>query len=298
MKSEKLRAVAETYCTVTAVTSGTKRLHLITLTHLERYLERPAIVGDLCDLTYARYVEYRKPKVQHETLRGECNKLLALWRWCAGGNRRWIDAPEVKAPLPNFRLPKALEREQLERLWKVAAIYPRLVGTLPGNIVMLALLYVLWDSSERIGACHKIQRDNIDLKRGFIMVEPESRKGGRQGRLYKIRPATAKALNRLLAIYDGPLPFAECSLTNLYKHFPYLRAEAGLPRWVTFHTLRKSHASHLVAGGGDARLSLGHSSDVITNRHYLDPKITGKGNQPCDILFDPGQQSWWKRVLG
>jgi integrase len=303
LKTEKLRAVIETYASITGITDGTKRLHFICLTHLEYFLGREAVVSDLNDATYAQFVAWRSKKVAHETLRGDCNKMLALWRWCASSKRCWIEPPEVKAPAPSFRLPKALDKEQLARLWEAASKYPKLVGTLPGNVVLSALLYVLWDTSERIGAVHQIRRDNIDLKRGWIMIDPEHRKGGKQGRLYKIRPATVAALERLLTVYAGELPFGECALNNYYKHWPYLRTEAGLPRWATPHTIRKSHASHLTALGGDARASLGHSSDVITNRHYIDARISGNGQQPSDLLFDPGKpnrsdKGWWRRLIG
>jgi integrase len=295
MPAQILREILADYAAVTGLSADTKRLHVVWLTHLERFLAREPLLSDFNDLTYARFVEWRRQKVRPETLRGDCCKLLALWRWCSGGKRRWIDPPEVKAPPPTHALPRALDREQLERLWEVAASYPRLVGTLPGHVYMTALLYVLWDTSERVGAVHQIERDLIDLKGGWISISPACRKGGLQGRLYKIRPQTVRALERLLGIYDGERPFAECSLNNIYKHWPYLRTAAALPRWATPHTIRKSHASHLVASGGDARASLGHSSDVITNRHYIDSRIAGKGPQPCDLLFDPGRRHWWQR---
>ena len=302
MTEAKLRVILEDYAAITGISGDTKRLHLICLTHFERFLNREPLIADLNDLTYAKFVAWRSPKVSQETLRGDCCKLLALWRWCSGGKRRWIDPPEVKAPQPAYRLPKALDREQLERLWKVATTYPQRVGTLPGHIVLTAWLYVLWDTSERIGAVHHIRRDDIDLARGWIMVNPEVRKNGREGRLYKVRPAAVQALKRLLEIYEGEMPFAECSLSNWYKHWAVVRNKAGLPRWATPHTIRKSHASHLVASGGDARASLGHSSDVVTNRHYLDARITGEGKSPCDLLFDPGESCieppWWRRLLG
>lgn len=301
MPDQNLRAILDDYAAITGIAGDTKRLHLICLTHLERFLKREPALADLNDLTYAKFVAWRSPKVSQETIRGDCCKLLALWRWCAGGKRRWVDPPEVKAPQPAYRLPKALDRAQLERLWEVARVYPQRVGTLPGNIVLTAWLYVLWDTSERIGAVHQIRRDNIDLTRGWIMVDPEDRKGGQQGRLYKVRPTTVAALTSLLAIYQGELPFGECTVNSLYRHWAVLRNEAGLPRWATPHTIRKSHASHLVASGGDARASLGHSSDVVTNRHYLDARITGEGKSPCDLLFDPGKESaerpWWRRLI-
>lgn len=288
MITTPLRVILDDYAAITKLTDGTLRLHSIAITHFERFLQREAILSDFSDLTVAKFIQWRTAKVAQNTLHGDCCKLLALWRWCAGGRRKWIEPPEIEAPKPSHHLPQALDQEQLERLWAVAATYPRLVGTLPGNIYLIALLYVLWDTSERVGAVHQIERDLVDLKGGWITIEPETRKGGKQGRIYKIRPATVSALKNLLAVYDGPRPFAECSLNNIYKHWPTLRTEAALPKWATPHTIRKSHASHLVAMGGDARASLGHSSDVITNRHYIDCRIAGGGSQPCEVLFDPG----------
>jgi integrase len=301
-----LRAILDDYAAINGITAGTKRLYTICLKHLERSLGHEPTLEDLNDLTYAKFVDWRKPNVAHETLRGDCNKLLALWRWCSTGKRRWVEPPEVKAPDPSWRLPKALDKEQLERLWEVASVYPKLVGTLPGNVVLTALLYTLWDTSERIGAVHQIHRENIDLKGAWLFVEPDTRKGGKEGRLYKIRPATVAALEKLLLIYEGEQPFAECALNNYYKHWPYLRSEAELPKWATPHTIRKSHASHLTRLGGDARLSLGHCTDAVTNRHYIDRRIAGDGKQPCDLLFDPGCTSeplvtlgsLWSRLMG
>lgn len=304
MGHRKLRAILDDYAAVTAIKPDTRRLHEIGLAHFERFLNHEPLLADLNDLTVAKFLQWRAGKVRQETLRGDACKLLALWRWCAGGKRRWCDPPEVKAPPPSHRLPQALDREQLERLWGVARLYPNRVGTLPGHIVLTAWLYVLWDTSERIKAVYLIERDYIDVKGGWITIEPEVRKGGREGRLYKIRDKTVAALGKLLEVYQGERPFGECSLCNFYKHWAVMRNEAGLPRWATPHTIRRSHASHLVASGGDARASLGHSSDVITNRHYVDPRISGSGKQPCDLLFDPGKTelpgkpSWWRKWLG
>lgn len=299
MRTEKLCAIVDLYCTVKGVTAATKRLHRIWLLHFTRFMECEPLVADLTDLNFAGYVEWRLEKVERGTVRGECHKLLAVWNYCSEGNRRWIPSPEVKAPAPEFNVPKALDREQLERLWEAARKYPRLVGTLPGHIVLTSLLYVLWDTSERIGAAYRIERDNIDLKRGFIAIDPKSRKGGKQGRLYKIRPATVSALTQLLVLYSGERPFAECSLNNYYQHWYLLREMADLPGWASPKRLRSSHASHYAAMGGDARSSLGHSSEVITNRHYIDPRIASAGQQPCDVLFDPAQKpqpSMWQRL--
>lgn len=47
--------------------------------------------------------------------------------------------------------------------------------------------------------------------------------------------------------------------------------------WAPFHLIRRSHASHLTVVGGDARQSLGHSSEAVTDKSYRDPRITNRG---------------------
>jgi hypothetical protein len=47
--------------------------------------------------------------------------------------------------------------------------------------------------------------------------------------------------------------------------------------------MRRSHASHLKAAGGDATASLMHESDSTTRKSYLDPSITD--SPPAAKLF-------------
>lgn len=289
------------YCTLNPkiTSSGTRRLYGFAVRSYEKFLDRAPIVSDLNDFTFSAFIEWRGSRVANGTLCGECCKLLALWRWCAGGKRRWIDEPEVSAPEPQYRIPKAMNTAQLETLWQAAESYRMHVGGLPGYVYWPALLYTLWDTSERIGAVHQMDRRDLDVKSQWIVLEPHIRKGGRQGRAYKLRDATTNAIARLLDAHNKSQLFAVADLKSLRHAFALLRADAGLPNWVTFHSIRKSHASHLAAVGGNARTSLGHSSDTITDRHYIDPTIVGLGQQPCDMLFDPGKRkSWWKKLFG
>src|SRR5690606_36013386 len=103
MNNQTLFEVLDDYAAIVGISSDTKRLHRICLTHFERFLKHEPTLVDLNDLTVAKFIEWRTVRVSHETLRGDCCKLLALWRWCAGGKRRWIDPPEIKAPQPVYR---------------------------------------------------------------------------------------------------------------------------------------------------------------------------------------------------
>lgn len=60
---------------------------------------------------------------------------------------------------------------------------------------------------------------------------------------------------------------------------------AGLPsgRDCKPQRLRRSHATHLKAAGGDPTLALGHSSEEVTRRYYLDPVILGD-ESPAALL--------------
>lgn len=295
-----LAEAVDQYCTFnTKVTSaGTRKLYGYAVLSYQRFLARSGIVADLNDVTFVKFREWRQAKVAHDTLRGECCKLLALWRWCASGKRRWIDEPEVDAPGQQYRAPQALDEKQLARLWYAAQHYRYRMGPVPGSVYLTALLYTLWDTSERIGAVHRIEADMVDLHKLWVTVPPSIRKGGKQGRAYKIRQATADAIARLREVYDGPTVFGAVDLRTVWHCFGHLRIAADLPRKTTPHTLRKSHASHLERLGGDARASLGHGSEATTSRHYLDPTITSRGKQPADLLFDPGRPAdrpWWRR---
>jgi integrase len=92
-------------------------------------------------------------------------------------------------------------------------------------------------------------------------------------------------------------PFELLTKDALYKRFRRIRLLAGLPGWATFHTLRRSHASHLVAAGGNARQSLGHSTDAVTIRSYLDETICRSKKAPSDLLFNPLSWCSWLKHL-
>lgn len=266
----------------------------------ERFLEREPLVSDLDDETFCRWLSWRRLSVTSETLRGESGKLRAFANYAA--KRGWIPTLEVAALQPEHRIARALDQSQLRALFVAAGEYPKVIGTVPGDILLPALLWLLWDTSERIGAIYRIDRSDVDLGRLCVVLQASIRKGGRQSRWYRIRPQAGAAMQRLLESHPGQRPFAERTQNSLYKHLPRLRAMAGLPRWFTWHTLRRSHASHLTALGGDARRSLGHSSEAMTDR-YRDPRIANAGPQPCDLLFDPlavspKTQTWWRRWIG
>lgn len=249
----------------------------------DEMLGRPATTADLTELNFGRWVKRRQEKVNNNTVNGEASTLVSLWRWCA--LRQLAPPPLVVMPERDIRAPQALTREQVDRLWHFASNNNAHIAGVPGNVYWPALLNVCWQTAERIGAVLGLQWEWINLREGWVRFPPETRKGGR----YElVRPINETAVGRLrvLAKYAPDLPFGIVNRSSFYHHWHALRIMADLPKWASPHTIRKSHASHLAAMGGDATESLGHSTRRITRQHYLDPTIADN-RRHLELLPDP-----------
>lgn len=265
---------------------NTRRLYRTTLRFFERFLERPATLGDLNDDTVSAFAAWR---LEHGLAKGSVNKdlfnLLALWRWLhkKGYIANW---PDVELEVPPERTPVALMGDEIERVIKAIAVEKGPVGSFAGPQFWLALFLVIWDTGERIGAVMALTWERVDLKRGWIRFEAEGRKGARADNMLPIAPDTVAALKSIRG--DGLVFKWPYCPTYIYRRLARIMRRAGLPdnRLYKFHVLRKSVASHYEAAGGNATELLGHSSRKVT-RAYLDPRIT-RTRSAIDLLFRPG----------
>jgi integrase len=296
MSSElHLENIVENYCAIKGLCPTTRKLYRRSVALYSGHLKRPATVGDFEDLAFSRWLEGRSQEVARETLRGEAAKLLSLWRWCSEPRRGWVLPPEVRSPESYYAVPRSLTREQLTTLWRFVARLDGRIETAKESTFWLALLGVLWDSGERIGAIRRMRCS--DLEGRTLAVYPAQRKGRRKfGRTYQLSRSSSGRLRELIESCGVDHPFELLTKDALYKRFRRIRLLAGLPQWTTFHSIRRSHASHLVAAGGNARQSLGHSTDAVTIRSYLDPRIAFAGKSPSSLLFDP--LGWWGWLWG
>lgn len=268
---------------------NTRRLYGITLRLLDRYLQRPSKLTDLNDRTVSAFATWRQDQgVTVTTVQRDLSTLLALWRW--SHKKGYVkNYPDVEIGRRPKRTPIAWRREELDQLVEAAKSETSLVGDVPGGIYWNALLLVLWDTGERIGAVTALRRNRIDLKEGWITFNAESRKGGNQDNTAKIAGDTVRAVAALIKEHRVTHPFRwPGHPSNIYKRYEKILARAGLPsgREYKFHAIRKSTASHYEAAGGNATKLLGHSSRRIT-KAYLDPRIVEK-KSAVDLLFRPG----------
>jgi integrase len=194
--------------------------------------------------------------------------------------------PCVAPELVPEKTPRALSEQELQRVYAVASNLSGWVGPVPANVFFPTLIAVLFYTGERITATLAIPRDRY--RRPWVIVPPHTRKGKRQERVYELPPWVCDMVERLLASHGGPTIFWwGCSMNALRKRWKTITRRAGLGdgREVQFHVMRKSTASHLDAAGGDATGYLGHSSDAITRRNYLDPRVTGRDRRkPWELL--------------
>lgn len=261
--------------------ANTARLYGCTIRAFERWLRYVPTVDDLTDLTISRYLEHRASYRSPYTAEKERTQLLSLWRFAA--DRGIVpDRPCVPpAPLPD-RIPQAWSVEQLQSLMRAAAATPGRIGSIPAGIWYPALLSVLWETAERIGAILACQPRDFDG--AFLNVRAEYRKGGKRDKAYRLSPATCELLAQARGthrLFDWPL-----SRVYLWSRYRDVVARAGLGhgRKCGFHQLRRSAASHYAAAGGDPVKLLDHSSPRITNRWYLDRRMTDREPPAYEVL--------------
>lgn len=261
--------------------ANTSRLYGCTIRAYGRWLEREPVLGDLDDLTISRYLEHRASCRSPYTAEKERTQLLALAHLAFVRGVIKVMPCVPPSPLPD-RIPVAWSVEQLSSLMRAAAETPGFVGSVPAGIWFSALLRVLWESAERVGAV--LACAPADFSPPRLYVRAENRKGGKRDRYYTLSPQTCALVSQAAGtsrLFEWP----GCA-SHLWQRFKKIVSRAGLNsgRDSAFHALRRSAASHYEAAGGDAAALLDHSSRRITRRWYLDRRLTDRCTPPHEVL--------------
>lgn len=214
------------------------------------------------------------------------SQIVALWNFAAkrGLIEQW---PSVRKYREYRREPTAWTKEQLGQLFTAASELTGKVGNVPASLWWLALLSLLWDSAIRIGAALKLEWQQVDFTRGYLLTLAEQQKNG-EDQWFRLHPHTLQLLRILREHRSSNRVFVWPRAKNvLWVEFSKLLAKAGLPsgRRDKFHRIRRSVASHFEKAGGNATELLGHSCRQVT-KLYLDATITGRV-WAADLLFRP-----------
>lgn len=273
-------------CRLSLASPQTVYQYRLNLRRFEEFLKRAPTLDDLTDANLGQACAWLQ-RVKHlsaATASKLRENLCTVWKFA---NRRrlvdtWPELPQIRVPT---RVPRALTRDELNRLWRYVERLPGELDGVPANLWFQSLVAVMFFTGERIGALVQTEWSQVDLHGGWIVVRAEQRKGRLSDRLYELGDQALEALRQASAPprkLVWPWPYYP---TYLWQQWKGILRRAGVPE-LGFHAVRKSHASYLEAAGGDAQRSLGHR-DAATTGIYLDPRIVG-GESPVKRLWRLG----------
>lgn len=287
-KTQKLLEAFEAYRLrkLLSARPGTVDKYVRAIGHCRSILQREPLVSDLSgELVAAVMARKRAQGRSLHTVNDARKVLVALWAWVARRKlvNEWPDIDRIKC---GHASPVAWTREELAKLFHAADNMPGHVLGVPANLFWPALLLVLWDTGERIGAILKLSRSA--LNGDCLTVPAASRKGRTRDRLYRLHPETVAAVDKLRDFDPELLIAYRGHADTIFGRFSSVLRHAGLPVDAKhkFHCIRKSVASHGAALGADPSTLMDHASGDTTRRHYLDPRIA-KRPKPVDLLFRP-----------
>lgn len=264
------------------------------ITQFSRWLDRPATLDDLDDLVVSQWLAAMAAKKSPNSVARERSGILSLWNLAQGRGLVKL-RPTVAPELIPQTTPRAFTADELGRLADSAAESRGWVGPVSAPVFFRALIAVGLETGERINAILHTPRHCWN--RPTLTVPAAIRKGRRQERVYELSPEACELVDAVTQ-HDGPTVFWwTASGTALRKRWKVITRRAGLGdgREVQFHALRRSTASHLAAAGLDATAFLGHSSDRITRRSYLDPRVVNANRpqawQQLPRIFKPSRSA-------
>jgi integrase len=262
------------------------------ITQFSRWLGRDATLEDLDDLVVSQWLTAMAAKKSPNSVARERSGILALWNLAQGRGLVRL-RPTVAPELVPQGTPRAFTVDELGRLADAAKLSYGWIGPVQARVFFPALIAVGLETGERISAILNTPRSC--WARPVLVVPAGVRKGKRQERVYELSPEASDLVDAVVR-HEGPTVFWwPYSGTALRKRWKTITRRAGLGegRDVQFHALRRSTASHLAAAGLDATSYLGHSTDRITRRSYLDPRVVDsrrpKAWQSLPRVFRPDQ---------
>jgi integrase len=253
--------------------------------HFARFLGHLPTVDDLKDDVVSSFLDRRAQDTTASTSNKARNHLLSIWRFAA--QKKLVDEwPEIPALIEPERIPEAWFSDDVSR---ILAGCRHMLGWYEGVKRCdwwEAVYWFWWSTGERRTAALLLERSRVDLDRGFAHVPAEQRKGKTRDELYPLLPECVAAFRRIWAPERRFLfPWPYKTEATFYLHHRALLAFSGLPasRFNGPQKMRRTFASYVEAGGGNATEALGHSSRRVTKRSYLDPRIVGT-NKAATLL--------------
>jgi len=269
---------------------NTVRLYNHSINAFSKYIGRTAVIADLNTKTVSDFLGYslRETELSKATIQKDRTQLVALWNYSA--RKGWSpEFPEIASIVVPDRVPDSWNDEQLVALMNACKSCEGMIGKIPACDYWPALVSVIFDTAERIGAVLQTEWRSLD-KYGNLVIRGEHRKGGKRDKPFRLRPLTLERLNAIRIPGERfilPWPYR---YEYIFQKFGEVVEAAGLPRTRRdlFHKIRRTVASKFEAAGGNATDLLDHSSRKTTKKNYLDPAVL-KTTQPADVVPGIGE---------
>jgi integrase/recombinase XerD len=235
---------------------GLKRKTVSTVTH-----------QDVTDFLWQEKIEGLKPRSLYRMIESirQYYRFLLGEKLVAENPTAFLAPPKVSQKLPG----------QLSIL-EVEKLLGSISGDKERDIRNRAMVELLYAAGLRVSELVNLQKNNIDMERGFLRVIG---KGNKE----RLVPMGKSAIHHIMKYLEMRNPkFAESpglfisklgkniSRIEFWRQLKNYAKKAGIEKNISPHTLRHSFASHLLAGGADLRFvqeMLGHSS-ISTTQIY------------------------------
>ena len=265
-----------------ACSPRTLRHYGVAIRHLDRFFGRKATLEDVADEDrLVEFMDWFSEGRASATLAKQRAHVMSLLTFA---HRRGMipSVPNIRPIRLMHRAPDSYSTKEITRLLKAAGAATGEISGIPAAHYWLANVLVVFNTGVRTSALFGIRITDINLTALSISFPPENQKN-RRGQTLRVTAPAARAVERIYST-DRRMLFPEpwCEATR-YNRIRRLFKAAGLPCGGRdlYQKLRRTTATLMHQAGHDATTQLGHSSDAVTRKYYLD---TSLGVQAADVL--------------
>lgn len=251
----------------------TEHMYAAAVSRFARFLERPVTLADLNDLTVSRWLRSMRDELAPMTIVGYAKNIRAFWNWCAKRGKVACFPTFADPPIPRH-IPRAWSEAQLQTLLKACGEMKGTIAGVPAPRWWVSLLLLTLDTGERRGALFQLKWEYFDADSGRLESPAEIRKGRGKSAYYRLRAPCVAALEAIRLptrelIFEWPCGAFDTKFRMLLDlaGLPYESHKSGLQK------LRRSFATLVEAGGGDATAALMHTARKVTEQSYLDTRL-------------------------
>ncbi len=261
----------------------TAEQYAVAIRHFGRFLGRSAAVADLNEDRISGFLSWFSDGRKLATVWSARKNLMALAAY-AQRKGLLVEVPDVR-PIQrdSGEVPTAYTVGDITQLISAAQNVKGRIGGIPAGSFWPAFFLTAFDTGARWSPLWALEWK--DYRPPYILFRAEHSKS-RKDQSLKISGQCIEAIEAIhkperRIIFDHPF-----SCRARYNHVRKIFIAAGLPhgRRDLLQRIRRTTATLMHRRGADATAQLGHSSDAITRRHYLD---ASNDVQAADVLPRP-----------